>query len=141
MWDLTLGRLQETFQVGGKGASTARRQANGVWPVRLSEVADIDPIGRRGLGGRELAQEVMDGALAARPGGASDEEVIAGRANLQAEGKRVERAGLTDRALQRGDIGGGRRQPSVVDAAPEVIRRDTESLSERFRHDGFPSWD
>jgi hypothetical protein len=68
--------------------------------VRVDEV-----VGRRAPGSRAL-QEVQDRALPAGAGGARQEEVVAGRADVEAEVDRVKRAILADRAVQRRHLGG-----------------------------------
>jgi len=132
--DVSLGRLKKAIEVGGESAPPTLRQADHIPPVRLGEVVDVDPVGRCGPARSELAQNVMNGAFAARSGRAGDEEVVTGRVDLQAECDRVDCAGLPDCTLKWGHAGGARGQLSGVDAAPELFRRDRELRTESLCH-------
>src|SRR6266566_8167158 len=92
---VSLGRLQKAIEISGEFAPPALRQADHVRLVRLGEVVDVDPVGRR-----EPSEKVVDGELASRTGRASHEEVVARRADLQAERDSVDRAKLPDRPLK-----------------------------------------
>ena len=111
------------------------RQADHVRLVRLGEVVDVDPVGRRGPGRREPSEKVVDGELASRTGRASHEEVVARRADLQAERDSVDRAKLPDRPLKREHVGGGQGQLSLVNAVPQLLGRNRGLFTESLCHD------
>jgi luciferase-like monooxygenase len=81
----------------------------------------------------DTLQEVVDGALAARPARAGNEEVVARCAHLQAEGNRVKCARLPNGAFESGDISRACGQLGRVDVAPQLVRRDLGTCSERKR--------
>ncbi len=85
----------------GEGLGRASRQLQGAKPAGGIERADIDPVGRAlGLGGG-LLQLAAHGRAPAGAFAADDEHVVARPLHAGAEGKRLQRLCLPDRAVCR----------------------------------------
>src|SRR5262249_2193772 len=104
--DLLARAREEIVEIAAQVAPAAGGQAQPARTAGLGQVGRVGGGTRRRPPGRDALQEVHDRAPPAGAGGARQEQVVAGRGDVEAEVDRVERAVLADRAVQRRYVGG-----------------------------------
>ena len=115
---LDLERIHQIGHLPAKLGRGARRQTQRPRAVRLVEVVDVAPIGRRGAAVRDGAKSLEDHGGAASARKSHGEDVESGAADVQAELQRSLGALLADQRVRPLELGGGLEAQRVRIAGP-----------------------
>jgi hypothetical protein len=100
--------VDQPRHLGAEFAAAARRELERRRTVRVREVVDVAPVGRRRLRRGARVQHAAHGRRLPGARGAQDEEVVAGTPHRDAERRRGDGALLTDHAIRRRELRGRR---------------------------------